>query len=398
MHLFAFKMLQLSPHVFANMRRLQFLDFHCEYNEGCMDVFPQGIPSLPSELRYLRWTNFPLKSLPKDFLTKKLVILDLSYSQVEKLWHEVQNLVNSKEVELHGSTFLKDISNIRDDDFRLCDQLTNVYPSILSLDKLEKLDLNHTLLTILTRATYLSTLSYLDFGFCHIELGYMDTIEFDSYFGLQSNLQILHLRGSGVESLPLSIKNLRRLRYLDVSYCRGLQTLPQLPPSLEALLATECSSLKTVLFPSVAEQFEEDRKRVEFWNCFILDEPSVAAIELNAQINVKKFAFQHLSALEHSNAEYYNDYNYYYDSYQATYLYPGRRVPEWLDYKTTEDYILIDLSSTPRSSPLGFVFCFIVGEDPLIGLGLKFILSISDDEGEGNEENIEIYMSREFVK
>jgi hypothetical protein len=72
------------------MTNLQFLDFHGGNNQECSDLFPRGIQSFPTNLRYLSWMIYPLKSLPKKFSAENLVIFDLSFSQVEKLWYEVK--------------------------------------------------------------------------------------------------------------------------------------------------------------------------------------------------------------------------------------------------------------------------------------------------------------------
>jgi hypothetical protein len=82
--------LKLSPSTFANMRNLQFLYVPNVYDHDSFDLLPQGLHSMPPELRYLCWMHYPLKSLPDEFSAEKLVILDLSYSRVEKLWHGMQ--------------------------------------------------------------------------------------------------------------------------------------------------------------------------------------------------------------------------------------------------------------------------------------------------------------------
>ena len=87
------KDLQLNPKVFAKMNKLQYLDI---YTKGYYVFFqiprslnlPQGLKSLPNELRYLRWAYYPLESLPSKFNGEKLVVLNLQNSQVKKLWHE----------------------------------------------------------------------------------------------------------------------------------------------------------------------------------------------------------------------------------------------------------------------------------------------------------------------
>lgn len=100
--------------------------------------------------------------------------------------------------------------------------------------------------------------------------------------------------------------------------CKSLQTLPKLP-----------HFLKTVLFPSAAvEQLAENRKKVLFLNCLKLDQQSLESIALNAQINVMKFANQHLSTANHDDIENYKDYDQKLHSYQVLYVYPGSSVPE----------------------------------------------------------------------
>jgi hypothetical protein len=113
-----------------------------------------------------------------------------------------------------------------------------------------------------------------------------------SSFGCQSKLEVLVLLGTKIESIPSSIINLKRLRVLDIQFCSKLQAVPVLPSSLGTLIV-ECKSLKSVVFPStVTEQFKENKKRIEFWNCLNLDERSV-------------ITHKYLLALEHDYIEYY---------------------------------------------------------------------------------------------
>lgn len=97
----AIRKLKLSPHIFDKMNKLQFLNIHGEYGEDCFSfygeyakdlsgILPQGLQSLPTDLRYLHWMHYPLKSLPEKFSAEKLVILELPYCRVERLWCGVQ--------------------------------------------------------------------------------------------------------------------------------------------------------------------------------------------------------------------------------------------------------------------------------------------------------------------
>ncbi|RDX71518.1 putative disease resistance protein RPP1, partial [Mucuna pruriens] len=97
-----------------------------------------------------------------------------------------------------------------------------------------------------------------------------------------------------------------------------------------------------------------------------------------------KFSNQHLSAPNHHHLENYNNYDDNYCSYQAIYVYPRSGVPEWLEYKSTTDYIIIDISSAPPSLLLGFIFYFV--------LGFEFNITISYAKGEGKKDSVTMYI------
>jgi hypothetical protein len=88
----------------------------------------------------------------------------------------------------------------------------------------------------------------------------------------------------------------------------------------------------------------------------------------------------------HQDISIFRDHDY---DAQGTYVYPGSNVPEWLLYRTTRDDMTIDLSFGNHSSPLGFIFCFIVPQVPSEGFILRFNIEI--DEG---EEDIQLYLDR----
>ena len=244
-----------------------------------------------------------------------------------------------------------------------------------------------TSLATFTNNSNLSSLEYLNLGYCR-QLGIFSVtieniVELDlsccpinalpSSFGCQSNLEMLILISSPIESIPSSIKNLTSLRKLDIRFCSKILTLPELPSSVEILLVDYCDSLKTVLFPStVAEQLKENKKRVEFWNCFKLDERSLINIGLNVQINLMKFA----------NA----------GSDEAVYVYPGSSVPKWLVYKTTKDDMILDLSQPHLSPFLGFVLCFVFAKGMAIAMSSKIKLKIATIEGDDEKEGVDIYL------
>ncbi|MCH96293.1 NBS-containing resistance-like protein [Trifolium medium] len=108
-----------------------------------------------------------------------------------------------------------------------------------------------------------------------------------------------------------------------------------------------------------------------------------------------KFTYQHLSTVKHDNVESYVDYEDNYASYQAVYVYPGSSVPEWFEYKTTKNHMIVDLSPSYLSPLLGFVFCFILDEDsPQHCYGIELKITTTDAEGDGEKDGVNIYMDR----
>ncbi|KAH1209268.1 putative WRKY transcription factor 19 [Glycine max] len=338
---------KLSPHIFAKMSRSQFLEISGEYNDDLFDqlcILAEGLQFLAIELRFLYWDYYPLKSLPANFSAKKLVVLNLPDSKMEKLWDGVKNLVNLKQVDLSLSKELMELpdlskaTNLEVLKLNCCYRLTNVHPSIFSLPKLEKLEFCWCIsLTILASESQLCSLSYLNLDYC---------FPLKKFSPISENMKEGRLVKTMVKALPSSINNPR-------------QSLPELPVSLETLDARQCISLKTVLFPSTtAEQLKENRKQVLLLNCLNLDEHTLVAIGLKAQINVMKFANHILST-------------------------PRCSVPEWLEYKTTNDHINIDPSSAPPSPILGYIFCFVFGGNQYPGMSVRCNICITISIGDG---------------
>jgi hypothetical protein len=45
---------------------------------------------LSKDLRWLCWHGFPLKCTPADFYQEQLVVVDLKYSNLERVWKKSQ--------------------------------------------------------------------------------------------------------------------------------------------------------------------------------------------------------------------------------------------------------------------------------------------------------------------
>ncbi|XP_058743672.1 uncharacterized protein LOC131616376 [Vicia villosa] len=112
--------------------------------------------NLSKELRWLHWRGFTLNYIPDEFYQGNLVVIDLKYSNIEKVWNKTQVLVNLKILNLSHSRYLKrgpdfsKIPNLEKLIMKDCPSLSKIHPSIG--------DLNNILLINLKDCTSLSHL------------------------------------------------------------------------------------------------------------------------------------------------------------------------------------------------------------------------------------------------
>ena len=168
-----------------------------------------------------------LESLKKINLGRTTVTeLPSSFENIEGLGtlglersSELDNLKSFQYIGVHGST----ISQLP----HLLSGLVSLPASLLSgLFSLNWLNLNNCALTAIPE-----------------EIGCLPSLEW------------LELRENNFESLPVSIKQLSRLKRLDLSNCSMLQSIPELPPSLKWLQAGNCKRLQSL--PEIPSRPEE---------------------------------------------------------------------------------------------------------------------------------------------
>lgn len=71
-----------NANAFSKMTNLRLLKIHNV-------KLPEGLEYLSDKLRLLDWHGYPLKSLPSSFQLDKTVELNMLYSKIEHVWHEV---------------------------------------------------------------------------------------------------------------------------------------------------------------------------------------------------------------------------------------------------------------------------------------------------------------------
>ncbi|KAI9087299.1 hypothetical protein K1719_030769 [Acacia pycnantha] len=235
--------LQLSTDTFKKMTNLRFLKFYSSWTQRpCTMNLPYGLDSFSKSLCYLQWDNFPSKSLPLPFCAEKLVELHMPNSHLKKLWDGVQNLVNLRIIVLIGSKHLMELpdisraQNLKGLYLQGCESLSHLDPSILSLPRLDRL--------ILTGCRSLKSFK---------TERHRKSLPITNVYGCTRLKEFSLSEACKLTELPHNIKHLSRLRYLTVSNCKSLQSLPELPPSIEELHAFDCTSLKTLQLTSHIE-------------------------------------------------------------------------------------------------------------------------------------------------
>ncbi|KAK8329760.1 hypothetical protein V6Z12_A11G345800 [Gossypium hirsutum] len=217
------KILILSADTFLKMKRLRLLIM------GCL-----------------------LRSLPSSFQPENVVILLLSYSNIEQLWRENIPLYKLKVLNLKGSK-----NPIKTSDFTTapnletlvlegCTRLVYVHPSVRDLKRLKLLNIRgcKSLRSFPTKIGMESLEKLIFSGCSNLE-------SFSEIDGKMECLLELHLDGMGIKGLPISIGNLSSLVLLNLKDCRNLY----LRVSFTLGSAIFCWSLKkqTVVAQSTAE-------------------------------------------------------------------------------------------------------------------------------------------------
>ncbi|XP_031280366.1 disease resistance-like protein DSC1 [Pistacia vera] len=265
--------MHLKSRVFTKMHNLRFLKlYNSNYQERNIKVHNfQGLGSIFTELRYLYWDGYAMKSLPSNFYRENLVALDMPRSNVQQLWNGVQHLAKLKHFNLSYSKNLKKLPNLSKapDLQRLildgCTSLLEMTSSIQNLKKLVILNLkNCKSLDSLPTSLHSKALRDVIFSgcsnlktaptiSCNVESLYLDGTAIKELPVIQhpSRLEILDLENClRLESLPNNICKLKSLKYLTLSCCSKLEKLPDEIGSLEALSELKAVETAIIKLPS----------------------------------------------------------------------------------------------------------------------------------------------------
>ncbi|XP_039172756.1 disease resistance protein RUN1-like [Eucalyptus grandis] len=259
-----------SGEQFKELTNLRFLQVNSVNLIGdFLNVLPQ--------LRWLQWKNCPLEFTAANFYPKKLVVFDLSWSEISEDWRgwdllkmatklKVLNLLNcgsmrktpdlsafkSLEIflfegcsnleEIHPS--IGDIKTLVSLNVRNCERLEELPVGVGRMEELSELILDHTnIQEIPISSGCLMKLEKLSASSCR------RLAQLPESMGSLVSLTLLDISRTRIEALPKSIGSLKKLKTLDASNCASLACIPSSIghlASLQCLLLWGCSSLREI--------------------------------------------------------------------------------------------------------------------------------------------------------
>ncbi|KAL6318244.1 hypothetical protein AAG906_035753 [Vitis piasezkii] len=331
-----FKLKSLKTLILSNCIRLKKLPEIQENIERSMELFldGSGIRELPSSIGRLNGLVLlnlknckKLAGLPQGIceLTSLRTLILCGCSELKELPDDLGSLQCLVELKADGTG------------------IQEVPPSINLLTNLQELSLEGCL--------YSST--KLNLSDCNL-LGALP-IDLSSL----SSLESLDLSRNSFITIPASlISGLSRLKALILTYCKSLQSLPELPSSTEYLNAEDCTSLETFSCSSSACTSKRlGGLRLKFSNCFRLMEnehnDSVKHILLGIQLlaSLPKFLGPDMSI---------NGRDCPQNQYDA--IVPGSRIPEWFVDQSTGSSVTVELPPHWYNTKLmGMAVCAVVG-------------------------------------
>ncbi|XP_059461858.1 disease resistance protein RUN1-like [Corylus avellana] len=227
---------------------------------------------LSKELRWLCWHGFPLKFIPKDFYPRNLVVIDLQYSNLKKVWESPKLLEKMKILNLSHSHYLSQtpdfskLPNLEQLILEDCTSLLEVHHSIGDLSNLVLVNLKDCkCLKSLPNSFYnLKSLETLILSGCSKMHNLADNL------GEMESLTTLLVDRTAIRQVPFSIVQLKNLKYLSLCGCKG--SPPKSLPSLFWSWISPRKSPKSVNLLPAALQGLNSLTHLCLWDCNLSDD------------------------------------------------------------------------------------------------------------------------------
>ncbi|KAH1260072.1 TMV resistance protein N [Glycine max] len=272
--------LHLSFNSFRKMSNIRFLKFYFggEWSSRCKIYLPMnGLETLSDKLRYLHWHGYCLESLPSTFSAKFLVELAMPYSNLQKLWDGVQNLVNLKDINLGFCENLVEVpdfsmaSNLKVLDLEGCTEIESLQTDVhlkslqnlrlsncsslkdfsVSSVELERLWLDGTHIQELPSSIWnCAKLGLISVRGCNNLDSFGDKLSHDSRMASLNNLILSGCKQLNASNLHFMIDGLRSLTLLELENSCNLRTLPESIGSLSSLQHLKLSGSNVESLPA----------------------------------------------------------------------------------------------------------------------------------------------------
>ncbi|XP_022640259.1 TMV resistance protein N isoform X2 [Vigna radiata var. radiata] len=217
--LFENKMVEWNGMAFQKMQNLKTLIIR-------NGIFSDDPKCFPNSLRVLEWWRYPSHCLPSNFQPKQLAICKLPHSlfmsfEMDGLSKKLRNLrvLNFEccECLTQIPEAVSDLQNLEELSFQNCVNLVRVHNSVGLLEKLRILEASGCIKLRNFPPLKLTSLEKLELSHC-------SSLEsFPEIIGKMENIRELRLLGTFIKELPLSFKNLTRLKKLSLLFCGIVQ-------------------------------------------------------------------------------------------------------------------------------------------------------------------------------
>nr|XP_048333643.1 disease resistance protein RPP2B-like [Ziziphus jujuba var. spinosa] len=162
-----------------------------------------------------------------------------------------------------------------------------------------------------------------------------------------TSLQVLDVGRNKFISLPDSISQLAKLKFLGLAHCNLLQTMPELPSSIEYVEARDCSSLATL--SNAFKEITCTDLALSFINCYKLKQNQDIK---NLMVTLLKAYLQSLLKIQNQELSHLIGH--------FDIVIPGTIVPGWFRHQKMGSSVRIKLPKKwSNNNWIGFVFCVV---------------------------------------
>ncbi|XP_020991334.1 uncharacterized protein LOC107475276 [Arachis duranensis] len=206
----------LSTEAFKTMSRLKLLQLASVQLNG-------EFKHVSRYLRWMSWHGLPLTYTPKDCYQPNIISIELENSKLKVFWKEAQLLRQLKILNLSHSHDLRTtpdfsyLPNLEKLVLKDCTNLSSIFPTIGSLEKILLIDLEGCTNLLLPRSIYkLKSLETLIISGC----SKIDKLEED--VEQMESLAVLKADNTGIIQVPNALSKLRNMVYVAVGGYEGM--------------------------------------------------------------------------------------------------------------------------------------------------------------------------------